>query len=63
MGDLMGGLLLERLASEGLDTGRIAWLTTRRILISLCYFSFFLVSGGALASVSTHSEPFLNARW
>ena len=29
----MGGLLVERLASGGLDAGRIAWLTTRRILI------------------------------
>ena len=37
MGDLMGGLLAERLASGGLGTGQIAWLTTRRILISLCY--------------------------
>ena len=34
MGDLMGGLLVERLASGG--AGRIAWLTTRWILISLC---------------------------
>jgi len=40
MGDLMGGLLVERLASGGLDAGRIAWLTTRRILINLCCFSF-----------------------
>ena len=41
----MGGLLVERLASGGLGAGRNAWLTTRRILISLCYFSFssFLV--------------------
>jgi len=39
----------------GLDAGRIAWLTTRRILIRLCCFSFF-ISGGAQASVS---EPFL----
>ena len=54
MGDLMGGLLVERLASGGLGAGRNAWLTTRRILISLCCFSFFLVSGGALASVSTN---------
>jgi hypothetical protein len=37
----MGGLLVERLASGGLGAGRIAWLTTRRILISLCCFSFF----------------------
>ena len=36
----MGGLLVERLASGGLDAGRIAWLTTRRILINLCCFSF-----------------------
>ena len=54
MGDVMGGLLVERLASGGLGAGRNAWLTTRRILISLCCFSFFLVSGGALASVSTN---------
>jgi hypothetical protein len=52
MGDLEGGLLVERLASGGLGAGRIAWLTTRRILISLCCFSF-LSFGGALASVST----------
>ena len=37
----MGGLLVERLASGGLGAGRIAWLTTRRVLISLCCFSFF----------------------
>ena len=36
MGDLKGGLLVERLASGGLGIGWIAWLTTRRILISLC---------------------------
>ena len=37
-----GGLLVERLALVGrLDAGRIAWLTTRRILICLCCFSFF----------------------
>jgi hypothetical protein len=48
--DLMGELLVERLASGGLGTGRIAWLTTRRILISLCCFSFSIF-GGALASV------------
>ena len=42
MGDLMGGVLVERLASGGLGAGWIAWLTTRRILnISLCCFSFF----------------------
>jgi len=46
----MGGFLVERLASGGLGADRNAWLTTRRILISLCCF---LVSGGALASVST----------
>jgi len=41
MGDLLeGGLLVERLSSGGLDASRIAWLTTRRILISLCCFSF-----------------------
>ena len=43
MKDLMGGLLLERLASGGLGAGRIAWMTTRRILLRF---------GGALASVS-----------
>jgi hypothetical protein len=33
-----GGLLsVERLASQGLDAGRIAWLTTRRILTSLSF--------------------------
>jgi len=53
MGDLKRGLLVERLASGGLGSGRNAWLTTRRILISLYCFSFFLFSGGALASVST----------
>ena len=36
-----GGLLVERLASGGLAAGRIAWLTARRILISLCSSSFF----------------------
>jgi hypothetical protein len=41
MGGLQGGLLVERLASGGLDATRIAWLTTRRILISLYCFSFF----------------------
>ena len=35
-----GGVLIERLASGRLGAGRIAWLTTRRILISLCCFSF-----------------------
>ena len=48
----MGGLLVERLALGGLGAGQIAWLTTRRILISLYCFSF-LFFGGALASVST----------
>jgi len=48
----MGGLLVERLALGGLGAGRIAWLTTRRILINLCCFSFSS-SGGTLASVST----------
>jgi hypothetical protein len=52
MKDLEGGLLVKRLASGGLGAGRIAWLTTRWILISLCCFSFSF-SGGALASVST----------
>ena len=52
MGDLLGGLLVERLASGGLGAGRIAWLTACRILISLCCFSFSSF-GGALASVST----------
>ena len=41
MGDLIGGLLVERLASGGLGAGWNARLTTRRILISLCRFSFF----------------------
>jgi hypothetical protein len=62
MGDLEGGLLVERLALRGLGAGQIAWLTTRRILISLCCFSFSFF-GGALASVSTSWEPFLKARW
>jgi len=53
MGELEGGILVERLASGGLGAGRIAWLTTRRILISLCCFSFSSYFGGALASVST----------
>jgi hypothetical protein len=48
----MGGLLVEQLASGGLGAGQIAWLTTRRILISLCCFSSSYF-GGALASVST----------
>ena len=59
-----GGVLVERLALGGLGAGRIAWLTTRRILISLCSLSFvFSFFGGALASVSNSREPFLNARW
>ena len=58
----MGGLLVERLASGGLGAGRIAWLTTRRILTSLCFF-LYLSFGGALASASTSCEPFLDARW
>jgi len=46
-------LLAGQLASGGLGTDRIAWLTTRRILIiSLCCFSFSFF-GGVLASVST----------
>jgi len=52
LGDLEGGVLVERLASGGLGAGRIAWLTTRRILISLCCFSFSSI-GEALASAST----------
>jgi len=48
----MGGLLIKRLASGGLGAGRIAWLTTRQVLIRLSCFSF-LIFGGALASVST----------
>ena len=36
----MGGLLVERLALGGQGAGRIAWLTTHRILISLCFNSF-----------------------
>jgi hypothetical protein len=35
IGDLEGGLLVGRLASGGLDAGRIAWLTTHQILIIL----------------------------
>ena len=55
----MGGLLVEQLASGGLGAGQIAWLTTRRILIS---FSVVLNNmGDALASGNT--MPFLNARW
>ena len=50
IGDMIGWLLEERMASGGLGAGRIAWLTTRQILISLYCFSF-LILGGALASV------------
>jgi len=60
MGDLEGGSLVERLASGGLGAGRISWLTTRRILISLL-FLFFLISGGALVIESlslTHTGDF-----
>jgi hypothetical protein len=39
MGNLMRGLLVERLASGGLGAGQIAWLTTRQILIKFCRFS------------------------
>ena len=53
MGDLEGGLLVERLASGGLGAGRIAWLTTcLTILIGLSCFSFSFF-GGALGNVST----------
>jgi len=62
MGDLEGGVLVERLASGGLGAGRIAWLTFRWIPTSLCCFSFSFF-GGDLASVSTSWEPFLEARW
>jgi hypothetical protein len=41
MEDLIRGVLVERLASGGLAAGWNAWLTTRRILIGLCCFSFF----------------------
>ena len=47
MGDMKGGLLVEWLVLGGLGIGWIAWLTTRRILISLCCFSFSFF-GGAL---------------
>ena len=40
MGDLEGGLLVERLASGGLGAGWIAWLTTRRILTSSVVYFF-----------------------
>ena len=53
----MGGVLVERLASGGLGAGRTAWLTTRRILISLCCF-YFPIFGGALVSVGTSWKPF-----
>jgi hypothetical protein len=45
MGDLEG-VLVEQLASGGLGAGRIAWLTTRRILISLCCFFVFRWGSG-----------------
>ena len=48
-GDREGGLLVERLALGGLGAGWIAWLTTRRVLTSLCCFSFSF-SDGALAN-------------
>jgi hypothetical protein len=57
MGDLMGGLLVERLASRELGADPIAWLTTCQILISLCCCFSFLIFGGALASGK------FNARW
>jgi len=38
-------MLVERLASGGLGAGRNAWLTTRRILISLCFSFFSLLVG------------------
>jgi len=41
MVDLMGGLLVERLASGGLGAERNAWLTTCWILIRLCCFPSF----------------------
>jgi hypothetical protein len=46
MGDLEGGLPVERLASGGLGADRIAWLTIRRILISLL-FLFFVFRWGS----------------
>jgi len=60
-GDKEGGVLVERLASGCLGAGRIAWLTTRRILIINLLFLFFGFRW-ALASVSTR-ELFLNAHW
>ena len=56
-GGFDGEVLVERLASGGLDAGRIAWLTTRRILISLCSFSFFSFLVGLWLVVSTCWEP------
>jgi len=55
MGDLMGGLLVERLASGGLGAGRIDCMADNppdphKSLLFLC----FLVSNGVLASVSTN---------
>ena len=64
-----GGLLVERLASRGLGSDWIAWLTTCRILISLCCFSSTcrilislccfscLIFSGALTSDSTSWKP------
>jgi hypothetical protein len=48
IGERMGGYWW--LASGGLGTGRIAWLATRQILISLCCFSFFRSLVGLMAS-------------
>jgi hypothetical protein len=43
-GDLLGGLLVERLASGGQGAGRIAWLTTLlcTLVISSVEFHFLL---------------------
>ena len=61
IGDLEGGLLVERLVSGGLDAGRIAWLTTRRILISLCCFFFRLLVGLWLARALVESLSLMHA--
>jgi hypothetical protein len=53
MGDLMGWVLVERLASGKLDAGRIARLKPAGSSLISVVFLFFLVFGGALASVST----------
>ena len=53
LGDLMGALVVERLASGGLGTGRFAWLTTCQILTRLCYFSFFVFGGALCAPVES----------